>query len=487
MEWTRAKRYQPYTAYSAATLLALQQQAADSPAQLRYHIRPRSGLLNDPNGFSYFNGEWNVFYQSFPFGATHGLKAWMRLTSPDLVHWYEHGLALQPDTKFDSHGAYSGSARAVGDRLFLMYTGNHRTATWQRQPYQLGAWLDQKGQVTKLAKPLIEPPAAVSEHFRDPQLLQVGSTYYALIGAQTASDQHGAIWLYQAPAAVGPWQAVGPVDLGEPALGYMVECPNLVEVDGTPVMIFCPQGLPKQVAAYQNIYPNMYVSGTAFDYQTAQLRHPSALNNLDAGFDVYASQAFNAPDGKAYLISWVGLPDLTYPTDQENWANCLSQVKELHFHAGHLYQQPVAAMKTLRQTEHGFAGSVTTVATAAGQQLELQLTIAADQTGTLYLAADDTLTHGLRLNFDTRNGQLEVDRGQTAQVPAPEYGTTRSVAVPAHQPLQLRIFLDHSLAEIFVNHGAEVVTLRYFNDQAWGQIAFAQPTQVTGKWWPLQL
>lgn len=42
-------------------------------------------------------------------------------------------------------------------------------------------------------------------------------------------------------------------------MGYMVECPNLVFVDDQPVLIFCPQGLDKKVADYENIYPNMYI------------------------------------------------------------------------------------------------------------------------------------------------------------------------------------------------------------------------------------
>ena len=52
MEWTREKRYLPYEKWDAKTLLKLQSQAARSDYQLHYHIRPTSGLLNDPNGFS---------------------------------------------------------------------------------------------------------------------------------------------------------------------------------------------------------------------------------------------------------------------------------------------------------------------------------------------------------------------------------------------------------------------------------------------------
>ena len=56
MEWTREQRYRKYKDWDAQTLLDLQAQAATSPYQMHYHIHPLSGLLNDPNGFSYYNG-----------------------------------------------------------------------------------------------------------------------------------------------------------------------------------------------------------------------------------------------------------------------------------------------------------------------------------------------------------------------------------------------------------------------------------------------
>ena len=50
----------------------------------------------------------------------------------------------------------------------------------------------------------------------------------------------------------------------------------------------------------------MYLTGDDFDYEKAKLINSSQIPvNLDDGFDVYATQAFNAPDGKAYAISWV--------------------------------------------------------------------------------------------------------------------------------------------------------------------------------------
>nr|MCG4642210.1 hypothetical protein [Bifidobacterium bifidum] len=67
------------------------------------------------------------------------------------------------------------------------------------------------------------------------------------------------------------WQEVGYVDCMADSMGYMCECPNLIDVDGHPVLIFCPQGLDKKVADYENIYPNMYLTGDDFDYEKAKL------------------------------------------------------------------------------------------------------------------------------------------------------------------------------------------------------------------------
>ena len=459
MEWTREQRYLPYEKWSALTLLKLQSQAAKSKYQLHYHIHPTSGLLNDPNGFSYYNGQWHVFYQSYPFGAVHGLKSWVHLVSDDLVTWTNLGQAVLPDTKLDSHGAYSGSARQIGDKLFLMYTGNVRDQNWVRTSYQIGAWMDEAGNVTKLDKPLIEAPDHVTEHFRDPQILMHNGKYYAILGAQDKKNQAGKISIWRADKIDGQWEDLGYVDL--PDMGYMIECPNLVFVDDKPVFIFCPQGLDKRITAYDDVYPNMYWIGESFDFDSGHfVTKQKAPINLDYGFDVYATQAFNAPDGNAYAISWVGLPDSSYPTDDEGWANCLSQVKKLSIKKGKLVQKPVAAMKSLRRYPESLAGDLEF---DEGGQYELKLAIKKDQEGTLTLAADKNFEQGLKLSFSTgSHASLTLDRGNVGADVNVDCGTTRSLALPKNRELKLRIFVDHSLIEVFVDGGQEVLTGRFF-------------------------
>ncbi len=360
------------------------------------------------------------------------------MKSADLVHWEDMGLAVKPDTQFDSHGAYSGSATVINDKLFLMYTGNVRDQDWVRHSYQNGAWMDQTGHIEKLAQPLIEAPDHVTEHFRDPQILKRGDKYYAILGAQDKETETGKIAIFSASDLTGKWTDLGYVNFTDKDMGYMIECPNnLVFVDDQPVLIFCPQGLDKKITPYENIYPNMYVAGSKFKFDAGKMTTTQAtpINlddgfdvyatqafnapdgkpiNLDDGFDVYATQAFNAPDGKAYAISWVGLPDVAYPTNNENWANCLSQVKELSLKNGRLIQRPVAAMGTLRQAGHLIRTEKVidgrqVVESHAGQQYELKITIARNQNGTLHLAGNHTVDQSLQLNFNTGK-ELTVQR-----------------------------------------------------------------------------
>ncbi|MBF0845746.1 sucrose-6-phosphate hydrolase, partial [Streptococcus danieliae] len=85
---------------------------------------------------------------------------------------------------------------------------------------------------------------------------------------------------------------------------------------------------------------------------------------------------------------------VSYPTDEENWASCLSQVKELSLKDGKLIQRPVVSMADLREkgTSLQAAKKVNAkqqIIAESGEQYELKLTLDTDQNGTLHLAGND--------------------------------------------------------------------------------------------------
>ncbi|EHI73441.1 sucrose-6-phosphate hydrolase [Streptococcus criceti] len=447
-------RYRPYADWTDEEKAKIEAHIAASPWRANYHIEPKTGLLNDPNGFSYFNGKFQLFYQNWPFGAAHGLKQWVHTESQDLVHFKETGITLQPDHENDSHGAYSGSAYPIDDKLFIFYTGNVRNQDWVRDPRQIGAWMDKKGHIEKFDDILIKQPADVTEHFRDPQIFDYKGQYYAIIGAQSL-DKKGFIKLYKAlNNDVHSWQEVGNLDFGGTGSEYMIECPNLVFVDGQPVLLYSPQGLDKSELAYDNIYPNTYKICQTFDINRPALVGASQILNLDYGFEAYATQGFNMPDGRAYCVSWIGLPDVDYPTDQYDYQGAMSLVKELSIKDGKLYQYPVSAMTSLRTNQEAFADKSQT-----DNCYELDLTFAPDQKTELLLFADQK-GHGLKLTIDNDKGKVILDRSQAGVQYATEFGTTRECQL--NQTLEARIFVDKSIVEIFINKGEKVFTSRVF-------------------------
>lgn len=458
MDLPQAIRYRPYKEWNQTDYQAIIDKMAKSPWRSQYHVEAKTGLLNDPNGFSYFNGGYHLFYQNWPYGAAHGLKQWVHMTSTDLVHFTETGSRLLPDHPHDSHGAYSGSAYAIDDKLFLFYTGNVRDDNWVRTPLQVGAWMDKQGNISKIPHVLIEQPDDVTEHFRDPQLFSYQGQFYTIIGAQ-GLDGKGKIKLYKAvDNHVDNWQFIADLDFDDSGTEYMIECPNLVFVDDKPVLIFSPQGLAKTDLDYQNIYPNTYKIFESFNPETGQLLGGGSLQNLDFGFEAYATQAFNSPDGSVLAVSWIGLPDIDYPTDNYDYQGALSLVKKLSLQNGQLYQRPVAALRNLRGQTEPFQNKETT-----SNCYELELAIPSQEKLELHLFADQE-GNGLKLKVDTDHGQVSIDRSKAGVQYAQDYGRVRSCQIPQDH-VTLNIYVDNSILEIFINQGQKVLTSRVFPTQ----------------------
>ncbi|CAH2063789.1 unnamed protein product, partial [Iphiclides podalirius] len=91
----------------------------------RYHLAPTHGWMNDPNGFSVFNGEYHLYYQYNPNSSLEpGIAHWGHAKSKDMFHWEHLPIAMYPDEWYDKTGVFSGSAIVEDDKIYLFYTGN---------------------------------------------------------------------------------------------------------------------------------------------------------------------------------------------------------------------------------------------------------------------------------------------------------------------------------------------------------------------------
>lgn len=87
---------------------ALLARIAIDPGRPRFHFTAPTGWLNDPNGVGQWEGVHHLFYQYNPAGGFHGRIHWGHATSPDLIHWTDRPVALEPEPGPDADGCWSG-------------------------------------------------------------------------------------------------------------------------------------------------------------------------------------------------------------------------------------------------------------------------------------------------------------------------------------------------------------------------------------------
>lgn len=484
-EWTTEQRYQRLEDTTTSSMADLTALVSACPWRFSYHIQPPTGLLNDPNGLCQQNGLYHLFFQWFPLGPTHGLKYWYHVTSQDLVNWNIDENIVRPDTPYDSHGAYSGSALVEDDIVSLFYTGNVRDEYWQRHAYQMLATFGPDGVIQKQESPIIpHPPLGYTSHFRDPKVWIENGTYYMVIGAQRTNET-GAILIYSSDNKIR-WQFLGVLHPSQEIDGYMWECPDLFHLDGKDILLFCPQGLTELQKENENVYPSVYLIGD-FSLKTQVFSQDNPVEKLDYGFDFYAPQSFLNEAGQRILFGWFGSPEITLPTDINGWQHAMTLPRLLSVKNGRLYQEPFPTLSILRGECENYHIKGSTVlkhkATATYEMIVDIENITEDITISLY--KNDAEAFYLTYHHQTTN--ITINRENFTNSFATEYGTERSVKLDS--PLQkLHIFRDTSSLEIFINDGAYVMSSRFFPVAIEGDIDFSSQTDETTctvSWYPL--
>lgn len=474
MEWTTEKRYRRFEDESPEAMEELKKKVNACPWRQSFHIQPTTGLLNDPNGFAFYNGYYHLFYQWFPLGPVHGLKYWYHVKSKDLVHWEDEGTGIAPGDFFDSHGAYSGSAIEQTGNLYLIYTGNTRDENWQRHPYQCLAVMNEQGEIQKENLPLISTvPNGYTDHFRDPKVWKTDDgQYYMVIGAQR-ENLTGTAVLYRS-SNLKQWNFEGEIETELNDFGYMWECPDYFELANQGIFVFSPQGLKPIGDQFHNIYQSGYILGEKLNLSNRNFSHGD-FHELDRGFDFYAPQTTLGPDGRRILIGWMGLPEIEYPTDPNSWAHCLTIPRELTLKNDKFIQQPIEEMKLLRKSEQQITAllenEVKSYPGMNGTTYELlceMSDINADECGIEFRANETKKTV---IKYNRAEQKMILDRSFSGEEVGTAYGTTRACYLNSKM-ISIHMFVDTSSVEIFINDGEEVFTARIFPESDCNQIRF---------------
>lgn len=449
------------------------------PWRLKFHVMPPVGWLNDPNGLAYFNHAYHVYFQYSPFNAEGGMKCWGHYTSVDLVTWTYEGAVLFPDEAFDVHGVYSGSALTEDDYMYLYYTGNvkkngnydyineGREANTVCVRTIDGNNFEEKVLVMKNQ----DYGDDLTCHVRDPKVWEENQHYYMVQGARDRSGK-GKVLLFESPDKWN-WTYKDVLEREE-VFGYMWECPDLFQLDGQWILCFSPQGLEEQGEEFKNIYQSGFCLVNGNPLEQCGSETLGTFKELDRGFDYYAPQSFLAPDGRRLQIGWMGLPDIQdlyeNPTVKNGWQHAMTVPRELTFKNGKLLQNPVKELKTLRgRGEELYIAGTHTADTDGCFEMELQFYRSDEK---FYMKLDQ----GLIMEYDQTQKRFEMSF--TSHIGAGR--TKRSVFI--NGLLNLRLLVDTSSVELFLNNGEEVFTTRFYPEGA-GHELIVSSQNASGALW----
>lgn len=455
--------------------LATVRQVVESDQDFRptYHLASPTGLLNDPNGLIFDGEKYHIFYQWFPYDAMHGMKHWKHFITTDFQHYTEAD-PLIPDEMFESHGCYSGGAILWQDQIVAFYTGNTRRASDnQRVPHQNIAIFDKSGKLLEKRCIIDQAPAGYTEHVRDPKpFVTAEGKIRFVLGAQR-ENLTGTALLYEMDDLNATPRLLGELAVQDfdNSHVFMWECPDLFQLDGKDVFVWSPQGKLRESHRFQNNYHATYALGT-LNGLTLQAEQ---IEELDYGFDFYAPQTVQNSD--RIMFGWVGLPDLTYPTDRYKWHSTLSLPRRLSLSHGKIVQRPIVQWGEEQGVRFGEKSLIANLDTARlqfsaeNQPLEMRFF---------------TNEQGQELVLRYKNGVVSLDRTASEQTELmAKFDSVRHCQVEKLD--QVEIFFDRSVVEIFLNGGEKVLTSRFFianrqnvvscSHQIDGTVARVQPIQ----------
>jgi beta-fructofuranosidase len=441
------------------------------PHRPDWHVSPPQGLLNDPNGFIYHQGQYHLFYQLYPYACEHKDKYWAHLISEDLLNWQWQPIALTPSDWFDSHGVFSGHALSQGEDLLIFYTGNVRIGEQRdRQTMQCLATSHDGVNFTKHGPVIHELPPGVTAHCRDPKIIRYHDHWLMLLGVQT-EDEIGRLAIYQSDD-LKKWNFVALCgdELGD--FGYMWECPDLFTLNNQNFIVICPQGIKSDYLNHTVPHHNCILKAALDSDGKIRLCDPQPL---DHGFDFYAPQSLQTIDGRRVMCAWMGLPDeVDHPSVDNGWIHQLTTLRELSYENGQLVQRPITELQSLR-------GEIISIPAGEGvfdlQSKKFELKVTMQWGSSLQVHQSESGYCEIRLDKESK--KLYLDRSNTL---IREGDTVRELSLDTSESVQLQILSDNSSLELFINNGAAVMSARIFTSEKATAISRAGQVDIDACW-----
>ncbi|WP_366293304.1 glycoside hydrolase family 32 protein [Paenibacillus sp. AN1007] len=438
--------------------------------RLGYHLMPEVGWMNDPNGFIYFNGMYHMFYQYYPYKPVWGPMHWGHAVSHDLVTWSYLPVALAPDHPYDRDGCFSGSAIVQDGKLVLMYTGHVVTGPDKDKDYRQTQNIAVSENGVDFVKSELNPVIGlhqIPEHaspkdFRDPKVFERNGMYYCVLGSNDDAG-NGRILLYRSADLLN-WTYVNVLAQSDGTLGDNWECPDVFSLDDRDVLIMSPQRMPAQGEQYRNLHSTVYMMGT-LDTDKGVLQYDEYVP-LDCGFDFYAPQTMEDAQGRRIMMAWMETWESEIPTQASHaWAGAMTLPRQLIREGERLIFQPLPELSKYRIS--GVEQKARSVEDGthdlgiSGDCYELHAVFDAAEAQCFGLKLRTSEHEETVIAYDVQERRLSMNRDRAGQ----GLGGERAATVELREgKLELRIFVDISSIEVFIQQGEQVMSARIYPD-----------------------
>lgn len=405
----------------------------------KFHFRPRIGNFADPIPF-FWKGEYHVFYLQGGIGAV----PWQHIVSKDLVHWRELPAALVTDGAPDGPDGghmFTGSVTEHDGTFHIFYTGHnprnpaglefvrHAAGTdlihWKKQPaFTLGPDGKHYG-------------AHSGRNWRDPYVFwnAEANRWWMVVIASDPKTPDRAVQGLLTSDDLKTWEEQEPLPGGRGE-----ECPDLFRIEDTWYLL----GGGRYVSSASCNGPFVEPKHSVVDFPGvyAGKRMFDGHRHIWVGWAWDGSATNDAAVAGEGVLTWGGfmsMPRELYPgPNGEILCRPAREITAFHSH-------------TAVEAPHGQAGPIEmpsdgmvecTVAVKPGASVTLS--VREQEDGRAY-----------RLTVKPSEGTIAL------ATPASEWVRT-GCSIDASKPLSLRIFLDGTMMECFVND-AYAITRRVYD------------------------
>ncbi|AVN62529.1 hypothetical protein CG001_02725 [Mesoplasma coleopterae] len=417
----------------------------------QFHLSGYSGSTNDPNGLTYHDGKYYIFMQSCPFSIQHFNKSWALYTTTDFINYNYEGLTLIPSTKYDINGVFSGSARInENGEIEIYYTGNVKFNDVDRTAYTLKAFIDLKEKLVTKELLFEADLTKYSGHYRDPIVFEKNSELFMLNGAQT-TDLKAMLNVYKFNGKT--WENFKDIkfDENDEQEAYMLECPNYFKLDGREYVFAClEQDAPLKDGSHFVKYREVEIDNEInFKYKTDLIK-------IDLGFDFYAPQVFSNTGERVIMLGWLGNSKSNpFPPELTTWSNQLTLPRDLYVKNNRLYQLPIKELDALRKDEISLLNGSYNYENGLSE-------IIADQINDDFeIKFKNDKNENILIS--NKNNELIIDRSNTTF--KDEENLPSIINLGNLNVKNLRILIDRSVMEIFINEGQYAISVRFFIDK----------------------